>query len=332
MVENDLDYLKTYDQIQSTKVRWIWYPYIPLAKITLLQGDPGDGKSTMMLNLLAELSRGGQLPDGTKIKEPIQAMYQCSEDGLADTIKPRLEAFGADCSNIAFIDEEVAANLTLDDERIRDSIIMVKPKLVVIDPVQSYIGSDSNIFVTSRARKLMHRLSIWAAMYDCAIILISHFTKNEGTKDLYRGIGSIDVVAAARSVLQVESDPENPDIKRVKQVKNSLAPKGADIYYELSRSEGFRWIEAVQNAVVEESKPDKPMNKTCAVAFLIAERLRDGMLPANEIFESLKGMNLSDRTIRNAKKELGIISVRKDKQWYWLLPDNEGEKTHDYRK
>ena len=323
MVENDLDYLKTYDQIQSTKVRWIWYPYIPLSKITLLQGDPGDGKSTMMLNLISELSRGGQLPDGTKIKEPLQSMYQCSEDGVADTIKPRLEGFGADCGNIAFIDEEIAANLTLDDERLKDSIIMVKPKLVVIDPVQSYIGSDSNIFVTSRARKLMHRLSIWAAMYDCAIVLISHFTKREGAKDLYRGIGSIDMVAAARSVLQVESEPDNPDIKRVKQVKNSLAPKGSDIYYELNRSEGFRWIEAVRNVVVEESKTDKPMNKTCAAAFLIAERLKGGMLPANELFESLKMMNLSDRTIRNAKKEIGIKSVRKDGQWYWSLPDDK---------
>lgn len=91
------------------------------------------------------------------------------------------------------------------------------------------------------------------------------------------------MVAAARSVLQVENEPDNPDIKRVKQVKNSLAPKGADIYYELNRSEGFRWIETVKNAVVEECKTDKSMSKTCAAAFLIAEFLKDGMLPANEL-------------------------------------------------
>ena len=326
MVENDLDYLKTYDQIQSTKVRWIWYPYIPAGKITLLQGDPGDGKSTMILNLISELSIGGYLPDKRKIEEPILSLYQCSEDGAADTIKPRLEAFGADCSNVAYIDEEVAGNLTLDDERIRESIVKVKPKLVVIDPVQSYLGTDSNIFVTSRARRLMHRLSIWAAMYDCAIILVSHFTKSEGKKDLYRGLGSIDVVAAARSVLQIEPDEDNPNVKRVKQVKNSLAPKGTEIYYELDRIRGFRWIEAVPNEIVEDAKPDsidKPINKTGAAALLIAERLQNGMVPASTLLEALQAMNLSDRTIREAKKEIRVKSIKKNGQWYWSLPDDK---------
>ena len=111
--------LTLYSEVQSTDVRWLWYPFIAIGKITLLQGDPGDGKSTMMMNLIAELSMGGRTPDGCKISAPQKVIYQCSEDGVSDTIKPRLERCGADCGKIAFINEEVYNGLTLDDERIR---------------------------------------------------------------------------------------------------------------------------------------------------------------------------------------------------------------------
>lgn len=99
--------LTLYSEVQSTDVRWLWYPFIAIGKITLLQGDPGDGKSTMMMNLIAELSTGGKTPDGCKIGAPQKVIYQCSEDGVSDTIKPRLERCGADCRKIAFINEEV---------------------------------------------------------------------------------------------------------------------------------------------------------------------------------------------------------------------------------
>ena len=99
--------LTLYSEVQSTDVRWLWYPFIAIGKITLLQGDPGDGKSTMMMNLIAELSTGGKTPDGCKIGTPQKVIYQCSEDGVSDTIKPRLERCGADCRKIAFINEEV---------------------------------------------------------------------------------------------------------------------------------------------------------------------------------------------------------------------------------
>ena len=216
--------LTLYSEVQSTDVRWLWYPFIAIGKITLLQGDPGDGKSSMMMNLIAELSTGGKTPDGCKIGAPQKVIYQCSEDGVSDTIKPRLERCGADCGKIAFINEEVYNGLTLDDERIRQAIIEFRPRLVVIDPIQAYLGSDSDLQIAGRARKLMRRLGMWAVGYDCAIVLIGHLNKKEGSKGLYRSLGSIDVVAAARSVLQVERDTENPDIRIVHQIKNSLAP------------------------------------------------------------------------------------------------------------
>ena len=133
--------LTLYSEVQSTDVRWLWYPFIAIGKITLLQGDPGDGKSTIMMNLIAELSTGGKTPDGCKIGAPQKVIYQCSEDGVSDTIKPRLEQCGADCKKIAFINEEVYNGLTLDDERIRQAIIEFRPRLVVIDPIQAYLAA-----------------------------------------------------------------------------------------------------------------------------------------------------------------------------------------------
>lgn len=159
--------------------------------------------------------------------------YQCSEDDVSDTIKPRLEKCGADCRNVAFINEETYSGLTLDDERIRQAIVEFRPRLVVIDPIQAYLGSDSDLQIAGRARKLMQRLGMWASVYDCAIVLIGHLNKKEGTKGLYRSLGSIDVVAAARSVLQVERDSENSDIRIVRQIKNSLAPSDGEIRFSI---------------------------------------------------------------------------------------------------
>ena len=183
--QEESNLLTLYSDVRATSVRWLWYPYIAIGKITLLQGDPGDGKSTMMMSLISEVSNGGLTPDGKEIGRPQRVIYQCSEDGVADTIKPRLERCGADCRNIAFINEEICGGLTLDDERIRQAIISFRPRLVVIDPIQAYLGNDSDLLIAGRARKLMQRLGMWASVYDCAVVLIGHLNKKEGSKDLY---------------------------------------------------------------------------------------------------------------------------------------------------
>lgn len=194
--------LRLYSTVTKSEVDWLWYPYIPYGKLTLVQGDPGCGKSTLMVNLIAALSAGGILPDGRKLKRPVRTIYQCSEDGISDTIKPRLIAAGADCSNVAFLDEEKDI-LTLADEKIRRAIADFNAKLLVIDPVQAYLG-EADLANALSMRRVLRQLAQWAQSYDCAIVLVGHLNKREGSKDLYRGMGSIDLVAAARSVLQIE--------------------------------------------------------------------------------------------------------------------------------
>ena len=140
--------LTLYSEVQSTDVRWLWYPFIAIGKITLLQGDPGDGKSSMMMNLIAELSTGGKTPDGCKIGVPQKVIYQCSEDGVSDTIKPRLERCGADCRKIAFINEEVYNGLTFWPQshlRQREKIrILTSMQITSLVPLDSFLHKSNN--------------------------------------------------------------------------------------------------------------------------------------------------------------------------------------------
>ena len=281
----------------------------------------------MMLHLIAELSTGGAMPDGTALGKPQRVIYQCSEDGVGDTIKPRLVKLGANCNNVAFINEEVHGNLTLDDERIREAIIEFEPKLLVIDPVQAYIGNDSDLQIAGRARKLMRRLGMWAEAYDCAIVLIGHMNKRESAKGLYRGLGSIDLIAAARSVLQVERDINDNDIRIVSQIKNSLESSGLDIRFEIRPCSGFKWLgtsECSQLKITENSSDTQEKDgvfstKLAEAAHFLTSLLKEKDVASNELFHLLSEHGISEKTARVAKDELGIKVYRKGGQWYWSL-------------
>ena len=234
------------------------------------------------------------------------------------------EKSGADCRNIAFINEEVHSGLTLDDERIRQAIIDFRPRLVVIDPIQAYLGNDSDLQIAGRARKLMHRLSLWASTYDCAVVLIGHLNKKENSKGLYRSLGSIDVVAAARSVLQVERDPEDPDVRIVTQIKNSLGPSDAVLRFEIRPKTGFAWV-GVNTVPNEEKRAEPPVFETKMekAAYLIKEFLSEGDMRSTEIYEKLRAEGISQRTAEDTRKSMGIRCYRKMKQWYWSIKPQE---------
>ena len=166
LVEMQDGALTLYSEVVSTPVRWLRYPFIAIGKITLLQGDPGDGKSTMMMSLIATVTTGGRPPNGVHLEKAEKVIYQCSEDSAADTIKPRLEKEGADCRKVAFINKEIACGLTLDDERIRNAIIEFRPRLVVIDPIQAYLSSETDLQIAGRARRLMQHLGMWVTAND----------------------------------------------------------------------------------------------------------------------------------------------------------------------
>lgn len=319
--------LKLYSNVTATSVDWLWYPYIPFGKVSLLQGDPGNGKSTLMMNVIAAASIGGKVPDGRKLKKPIHVLYQCSEDGAADTIKPRLLAAGADCSKIAFLDEE-ADWLSLSDEKIRRAIADFNAKLLVIDPVQAYLG-DADISSTTGMRKMLRQLAVWASLYDCAVVLVGHLNKNQGSKDLYRALGSIDLIAAARSVMEIDRS-EKEEILTLRHIKSSLAPRASNQHFLIDENRQIRWVEyderSKEHISPETTHVVERATKLNYAAEYLKAILADGPMPAGMVHDHFLGENVSDRTIISAKKLLGIQSIKMDNAWYWKLPDRNGEQ------
>ncbi len=219
-------------EINAEEVQWLWYPYIPLGKLTILQGDPGEGKTSFILAVIAALTRGDPLPECERAAEPMNVIYQTAEDGLADTIKPRLESAGADCTRVLVIDEG-KRELTLCDARLEEAIRRTGAKLIVLDPLQAYLGSNVDMHRANEVRPVLKRLSLMAERTQCAVILIGHMNKAQGLKSGYRGLGSIDFRASARSVLIVGRLKSGDTLRIVAQDKNSLAPEGSSIAFEL---------------------------------------------------------------------------------------------------
>ena len=239
------------EQVEIEKIDWLLYSFIPFGKVTIVQGDPGEGKTTMVLQIIAKLTKGeAVLPSGsdesaleekTMVLEPVNVIYQTAEDGLGDTIKPRLLSAGADCSRVMVIDDNDQA-LTMMDARLEEAIIQTKARLVVLDPIQGFLGADVDMHRANEIRPLMKRVAVLAEKYHCAIILIGHMNKNSNGKSSYRGLGSIDFQAAARSVLIVGRIKDEPEIRVVCHVKSSLAPEGKSIAFRLDKDTGFEWI------------------------------------------------------------------------------------------
>ena len=312
--------LKLYSNVSASKVSWLWYPYIPFGKVTLIQGDPGCGKSTLMMHLIAGISTGGAAPNGTEYGKPMHVVYQCSEDGVSDTIKPRLTAAGADCRNVAFLDED-ALWLSMDNEAIRQAMEEFHARLFVLDPFQSYLG-DTDMANVGKMRKMLRQLASWASQYGCAVVLVGHLSKNEGAKDLYRGLGSIDIAAAARSVLHLGYMEDDSTVCRVHHVKSSLARKGGDMYFRINRDQRVEWLDSEEAGELEMDGPpaEDRRSKQEQAADLLEIILADGPVKATEVSEIFRNADICSRTVLIAKKNMDIQSVKKDGVWYWQLP------------
>ena len=318
------------EQVEIEKIGWLLYPFIPFGKVTIVQGDPGEGKTTMVLQIIAKLTKGeavlpsdsdeSDLEEKTMALEPVNVIYQTAEDGLGDTIKPRLLSAGADCSRVMVIDDNDQA-LTMMDARLEEAIIKTNARLVVLDPIQGFLGTAVDMHRANEIRPLMKRVAVLAEKYHCAIILIGHMNKNSNGKSSYRGLGSIDFQAAARSVLIVGRIKDEPEIRVVCHVKSSLAPEGKSIAFRLDKDTGFEWIGEYDISADDLLSGDNRGQKIHAAKEFLKEILASGSVAQTKVAEEAESRRIKKKTLWNAKKELEIDSVKIGNQWFWMLPE-----------
>ena len=294
-------------EVEETVVQWLWYPFIPFGKVTLIQGNPGKGKTWLAMAIAAYCTNGKELPNALPI-EPFNVLYQTAEDGIADTIKPRLAKCGADMTRVRFINED-EKQLSMTDDRIEKAIRQNNVRLMIMDPIQAYLGANVDMNRANEIRPLFRHLSTIAERTGCAIVLIGHLNKSSGSQSDYRSLGSIDIAAAVRSILFVEKveKEKEQDIRVVYQQKDSLAKKENPVAFSLGE-EGLKWLGeydiSIEDLVMGKAGTKKETKLEKAQKLILELLTKRKVMCLEELEAELLAYGISSRTGRDARKQL----------------------------
>ena len=316
-------------EVDTQTVEWLWEPYIPFGKVTIVQGNPGEGKTTFALRLAAACTNRKPFPH-MAAHEPFNVIYQTAEDGLGDTIKPRLMEAEADLDRVLVIDES-KQGLSLSDERIERAIRQTGARLIILDPIQAYVGEKTDMNKANEIRPMFRRLAEIAERTGCAVILIGHLNKAAGGQSAYRGLGSIDFRAAARSVLLIGRVKREPNVRVIVHDKSSLAPEGKPVAFCLDPETGFSWIGEYDITADEllSGAGGNTATKTEQAERLILDLLADGKeLASEDIVKAAAEAGISERTVKNARRNLDtrIEVIRRGNQWYYRRNEAKSAK------
>ena len=316
--------------VKREEVSWFWRPYIARGKLTLLEGDPGVGKSHVALALAAGATRGGG-PPGMDSRSAASVVILTAEDGLGDTVAPRLDGMDADARRIFAID----GPLTLDGKGFSELEAVIKahrPVLVIVDPLVAYMGGEVDMHRANEVRAITARLADLAARYDCAIVAVRHLTKGGRDRAIYRGIGSIDLTAAARSVLLVGCDATDPTNRAVVQTKSNLAPFGRAVGFALGER-GFAWTGETTLTADRILAPEQGGEQRSAVddaCDFLRAALADGPRVAGDVEAEARERGIKTPTLRRARERLRVrtwqerpTGKRGGGPWHWAIVDQD---------
>jgi len=340
----------SFSELTSEKIRWLWPGRIPLGRLTLLVSDPGLGKSLLALDIAARVSTGAPWPDSQPSsnpqsevpnpKSPASVLLLTAEDDFADTVRPRLEALGADCDRILGLatvpgDDPYGAPrdfaLARDLTRLYDLLnAMPDCRLIVIDPISAYLGR-TNEHSNSDIQSLLRRLATIARQRDIAILAVSHLRKKDGAA-VHRPMGSLAFVAASRASWAICQDPADPAKRLFLPVKNNLAPAASGLAFTIESHDGapqIRWSPepvsySLDFAIAAARAAGRPNEERQHAIKWLKERLEKSDHKACDIREEAEVQGVTPSTLRRAFREIGGKTVRKGTfplaDWYWTLP------------
>jgi len=320
---------KPYADIQPEPVQWLWPERIALGKLSLLVGQPGLGKTFLACDLAARVSRGTAFPDSS-LPPAGEAAIVTAEDGAADTLRPRLDAAGADVGRVQHI-EHIRADdgkemfLSLSDHLPQvDDWLAIHPeaKLLVVDPISAFLG-DVDSHRNAEVRSVLGPVAKLAEKHNVAIVGVTHLSKKDA-KAINRVIGSIAFVAAARAAWLVAPDPDDESGERrlFLQVKNNLG-KASGLAFAITDGRVV-WEEGPVLVSADEIEDDGEGSPRAEAKAWLQELLTDGPVPAASVWKRAKADGIAERTLKRAKKEQGIISDKQGEHWAWRLPEEGG--------
>jgi hypothetical protein len=329
--------------VKAEKVEWEWMHRLPRGKVTVMDGDPGLGKSTVTLDLIARRTRGWSMPGDERELPPTGAVILTAEDGIADTVRPRLEAAGADLDRVAVLtavrDEKGRPRLPVipeDVEAVREAVRKMGARLLVVDPLMAFLAGRVDSHRDQDIRGALALLSDLAEREAVAAIIIRHLNKTMGGHPIYRGGGSIGIIGAARAGLLVAPDPKDETRRVLAVSKSNLGPIPPSLAYRLVQAGDVSKVEWVGIAectakdllVIQADEGDTGGARGAAEAFL-RELLAGGPVSAKDARRQADEAGIAWRTLRRAQVALGVRATRigglgAEGRWYW-----EMDSAHD---
>jgi putative DNA primase/helicase len=329
------------ETIKPQKVNWLWDGYLPLGKPTIIDGNPGVSKSLFTVHMAARVTSTGIMPDGSQGMTG-GVVLMSLEDGLADTVVPRLELAGGDKKKIVSIQgvPDALGNLRFptvaDVEHIGRACDCVNARLVIIDPVMGYLGGV-NSWKDQDIRAALAPLVKFAEERNVAVLIVRHLNKSTSAQAINRGGGSIGFIGLARMGFLIAADPEDENKRILAGVKSNLAPLPPSLSYRIEDYDGVPRIVwgGISNHTADAllSVPCTPEERSAledAKDFL-RDLLDEGAVPANEVIREARKAGVSDRTLNRAKKVLGVVSMKGlfREGWKWSLPTKQEEENGD---
>jgi archaellum biogenesis ATPase FlaH len=336
--------LRRFSAIEPEMLRWLWTKRIPLGKLTLFAGDPGLGKSLLTLDAAARVSRGTSWPDGEPC-EPGDTIILSAEDDAADTIRPRLDAAGADVSRVHLLEAvrvvtadgksvESGFSLERDISALEDALKETHARLVSIDPISAYLGATDS-HANAEVRGVLSPVAALAAKYGAAVIAVTHLRKSAGAA-IYRAMGSLAFAAAARAVWGIIADPDDKARRLFVPVKMNLAPDGGGLAYRIEAASGTARVVWESGAVVVDvnaamggfETPDDHTARRAAEEWL-RECLSGGLISAAEVMRAATLVGIKRATLYRAADSLGVSKRKvggRGAGWLWVLKDTGSSK------